>query len=492
MRFSLAVLALALVACAHHSAPPARHELELSGLSAQLLPEPSVRAAVSGDVQGTYAEVRFDYAEPLTLVTRGCFPNGDIADSGEVVNVPQPTGEERKLTLVGVSSLTIASKPLGALRAGLLGDEKHCTVTLGSDVLIRYALTIDPATRRLTVERTRTHDDYVAQLTAAQSSDELHLIDLTRDPNSDWPLLAVRATQPNAQVTGAFLLSLTAIQSGVVDQAAGEAGLQPREIFSGLPPVTGGKESKRGAAFDLTGLELSPGFGIEHVALQMLSGWTKPVALGVLGADVWGHFRATIDPMAGVLLLGRARVFAAGSRQQCATKGTAEISEEACFQLEQLPQSRGVDAVVTLWRDAPEGARVYLETLDEKGVPVPSDCRVGVSFLPADRGISLRHRIPWESIQKTLPQCAEQLAAAKKVALALYQDGALPECPGNCGFIQDVTTRRVSCECAPTGLGMSEMERRLLDIERMMKKEMPKTQQKQTPPEEGPEDDPQK
>lgn len=488
-------LLLVLGAC-HRAELTERRELDLTGLQASLLPEPQVRAAVAGEVQGTFAEVRFDFAEPLSLVTESC---GGFVDSGQTVSVATPGGDAREYALGGIQSLVVAGHPLGSVRAGLEAGsgEKRCVVTLGSDVLMPYAITIDPSMRTLSIRKTQAKEQYVEQISSgpAQSGpDEFHLIELSRDPNTDWPLLIIRARQTAAQVTGAFLLSMTELESGVVSHAAGEAGLQPRaDIFDAMPKGTP-RPKNAAKAFDLSALELSPGFGLDRATFQMITDWSKPAVLGVIGSDVWGHFRVTIDPTAGVLLLSRPRVFQSGNRQQCAAS-EGQLSESDCFQLRSLPVDQGgVDAVVTNWRDAPEGARVYLELLNDMNEPLRSECRVGVSFMSADRGMNARHRFPWAELEKRMPECATQLKSAKRAVLGLYEDGSLRECPGQCGFVQQTTTGRVSCECATGALGISQAERQFLEMyKQLMEKARQKpAEPKEEEPEETPPDDPQK
>lgn len=445
--------------------------MELSGLDASLLPEPQVRAAVAGEVQGATAEVRFDYAEPLTTVTRGCFAADAFIDSGETVEVRSPAGDMQARSLVQLRGVAVAGKRAGTLRAGLLAEEKRCTLTLGSDVLGKYALSVDPATRRLRVEKSKPREAYTAD---SSESEEQHFIDVSKDPQADWPLIAVRARQEQGgQVMGAFILSLVEPQSGVVGDVAGESGLSPNSAFmEDLPLPAGVKlpEKLKTRVFELDALELSPGFGLRHATLHFIDGWKKPQALGVIGADVWGRFRITLDPGAGVLVLRRPRVFASGERQQCAGAAAGQLSEEACFQLGGEQLARGVEAVVTIWRDAPQGARVYLELLDEKGAPIRSACRVGVTFAESDRGSSSRHRLPWNGLEKSMPKCAEDFLAAKSVAFGLYEEGSLRECPGQCGFVHEMNTGRVNCECQSAIAGLTDAERKFLEMYRDLMK----------------------
>lgn len=420
-------------------------------------------------MQGVSAEIRFDYAEPLTTVTRGCFPNGEFLDSGETVSVRTPGGDAQALSLMQLRGISIAGGQAGGLRAGIIANDKQCVVTIGSDVLQAYALTIDPGTRRLRIDKSKPREKYAE---TADESQELHLIEVSKDPTADWPLIAVRARQAEAQVMGAFIISLVEPQSAVVGEVAAEAGLGANSDFvEDLPMPPGIKlpEKLASRSFPLDSLELSPGFGLKHTTLRFID-WKQPQALGVIGSDVWGRFRMTLDPAAGVLVLRRPRVFASGVRQQCAGAQPGQLSEEACFELGGEKQPRGTEAVVTLWRDAPEGLRVYLELIDEQGQAIQSRCRVGVTFSESDRGASARHRLPWNGLEKSFPACSEDFFKARRVAFGLFEEGSLRECPGTCGFVHDVTTGRVSCECQSGVANISEAERKFLDMYRQLLK----------------------
>lgn len=470
-RAALCIAVAFALSCAHRGDVKLAKELKLDGLDAPLLPEPQVRAAVGGEVQGVSAEVRFDFAEPLTTVTRGCFEEGEFVDSGETVEVPSPTGEPQALTLVQLGGVAVAGVRAGGLRAGMIADEKRCVLTIGSDVLSPYAVTIDPATRRVRIEKSKPREQYLA---AQSEVEEQHFIDVSRDPKADWPMIAIRARQSQgAQVMGAFIVSLVEPQSGVVGDVAAEAGLVPNSAFlEDLPLPAGVKlpEKLKGRIFELDALELSPGFGLKYTTLHFMDGWKKPQALGVVGSDVWGRFRATLDPAAGLLVLRRPRVFASGERQQCAGRQPGQLSEEACFELRGEKQPRGAEAVVTLWRDAPQGARVYLELLDDKGAAIRSSCRVGITFSESDRGTSTRHRFPWAGLEQAMPRCAEEFLSAKGVAFGLYEEGGLRECPGQCGFVHDMNTGRVNCECQSVLANITEAERKYLEMYRELMK----------------------
>ena len=91
-------------------------------------------------------------------------------------------------------------------------------------------------------------------------------------------------------------------------------------------------------------------------------------------------------------------------------------------------------------------------------------CRIGVSFSEGERGRSAQHLFPWKRLAQTMPVCAAALAQATAATLGLFEEGSMLECPGVCGFVQDLRTSRVSCECQPkTGGNGSESERRFFE-----------------------------
>jgi hypothetical protein len=403
-------------------------------------------------------------------VTRACFAAGEFIDSGETVSVRTSSGDSLALSLVQLRGVSIAGRKPGSLSAGLIADEKQCVLTVGSDLLAGLSVSIDPATRRIRIDKSKPREQYAE---GNDEREEVHFIDVSQEPTADWPLITVRGTQAQAQVMGPFIVSLLEPQSSVVAQAAGEAGLGANsELLEDLPLPRGIKLPPKLAArsYPLDSLELSPGFGLKHASLQFIDTWKKPQALGVIGADVWGRFRMTLDPTAGVMVLRRPRVFASGVRQQCAGAQPGQLSEEACFQLGGEAQPRGVEAVVTLWRDAPQGLRLYLELLDEKGEALRSQCRVGVTFSETDRGVSSRHRLPWSGLEKSFPSCADDFLKAKSVAFGLFEEGALRECPGTCGFVHDTTTGRVNCECQSGLANITDAERKFLEMYRELLK----------------------
>jgi hypothetical protein len=443
---------------------------DLAGLRAPLRSGSSVRLLIDGSVDSHPAEVLLDLASPLTTVSLGCFD--EPPDSGGSVKFRSATGAAVELPEIVLRVARVGELRLGTRRVGLETSERRCELALGMDVLSNYAIEVDPARREVRIVRPQEKAAYLAEISGSKApSEEIHLVELSRDPTADWPLLTAKLEQGRAALIGPFVLSTREPHSLVADAAARRAGLTPgpdmlKELgLSGRVPIP---PSLSAPGYPLDQLELSPGFGLKFDAVASDGKWSNASAVGILGSDVWGRFYATIDPRAGVLMLRRPRVFASGERQQCATANGP--SEEACFQLTSSQAAgKPVDVVGVVWRDLPEGARVYLEPRGADGAPLQLSCRVGFSFEKSDRGASAEHYLPWEGLQKALPQCATELHRVREYTLGLFEEGALNECPGECAFVQELTTGRVTCECAPQLWGGgTEAEQRFLRIYRRL------------------------
>jgi hypothetical protein len=446
----LAAAGLLLGACHGALGPDAPDDL--AGLKAVLLPGASLRWAIAGTVDGRAAAIDFDFASPLTTVTQGCFD--DIPESGGRVRFPLARGGTAVLPEVLLRQARVGALRIGARRVGLdVSETQNCEVVLGTDVLAGYAAHLDPLTRELSLSHPKPRSWYVAQVGEAgeTSTDEVHLVELARDPTADWPVLTLKLEQPRAQLVGPFILSTREPHSTVSDSAAQRAGLKPGpDLLKDLEVAQdlASAPSLLTPGYPLNGIELAPGFGVKWGGVAADAQWKNPGAVGQLGSDVWGRFRLTLDLHAGVLLLERPRVFASGDKQRCAT--TAGPSEEACFQLNSSQVAgQPVSVVGIVWRDLPEGARVYLEPRGADGAPLQLPCRVGLTFEQSERGVSTEHGLPWEGLQKDMPACAAEMHKVASYALELVEEGSLEDCPGECAFVRELLTRRVRCECAP-------------------------------------------
>jgi hypothetical protein len=431
-----------------------------------------VRLMVAGSAEGHAADVYLDLASPLTTVTLGCFDTAP--ESRTTVRFPRASGGTSALSEVVLQGARLGELRLGTRRVGLDTTDPHkCELTLGTDVLAPYAVRLDPLTREVRLDRSRARADYLAQVgeSGEKSPDEVHLVDLSRDPTADWPVVTLRLKQSRAELVGPFVLSTREPHSVVSDAAAHRAGLVPGpDLLKELSVADGVAvpSTLLAPGYPLDALELAPGFGLRWDAVASDPKWSNAGAVGVMGSDVWGRFVSTIDIRAGVLLLRRPRVFASGDKQRCATPSGP--TEEACFQLNssQTP-GQPVDVVGVVWRDLPEGARVYLEPQAANGSPLQLSCRVGFTFDKADRGASTQHLLPWEGLQKSLPSCAEDLHKVASYRLELIEEGGLNDCPGECAFVQELLTNRVTCECAPQLWGGgTESEQRFLRMYRQL------------------------
>jgi hypothetical protein len=238
---------------------------DLSGFHAALRPGSAVKLSVDGSVEDTPAEVVLDLASPMTTVTLGCFD--EVPPSRRQVRFPTPSGEWADLPEISLRAARIGSLRLGSRPAALLSGPRTCELTVGTDVLDAYALSVDPLLREVRLERPRERGAYVAELEAkGDTADERHLLELTRHPATDWPLIILRLRQPGVDLTGPFIVSTREPHSIVSDAAAREAGLKPgADLFKELelPSSATVPSSLAAPGYPLEGVELSPGFALK-------------------------------------------------------------------------------------------------------------------------------------------------------------------------------------------------------------------------------------
>ena len=441
MRRALLVALWMLTGC-HRSMSAAPEQGGFAGKTFPLLSSPALRLSIPGSLGGKHVPILLDVDRPLSLVATGCFEGAPPPIEGQV-RAPDPTGI-REWAMVPLPGLRVGDVALPGFSAGLT-KEAACAVTLGADVLHPYALTVEPLRREVTFTVSRSREAYMAELTApgADPSLETHVLELSREPTGDWPLLAARVAQGEARLTGPFVLATRDPFSRIAVGPAEAQGLRTLETAGGQPA----------RAMWVDAVEVAEGVGVRSLVVET-SGWASPSSLGRLGPDVWGRFRATIDAQAGVLLLRRPRVLASGARQRCARPGTEGFDEESCYGLHTRKDPDGSLSVsATTFRDLPEGGRLYVEPLGEDGKPLQTGCRVGFTFTAGSRGATTQHRIPWPSLAQSMPECHAELSVVRGYGLALFEDGSMPECPLTCAFIHQPLTRRTLCECQPTPLG---------------------------------------
>jgi hypothetical protein len=413
---------------------------------------------VTGQVDGQEAFVSFDVAAALTLVTAGCFDAPRVSP-GRWKRVSPLGLRDEVLPLTRLSTLTVEGLRLPPQEAALRKGER-CEVTLGADVLDGLALHFDVRRRQLKLTPSQPRAVYRAMQFDGGTSE---VVEVTRDPTYDWPLVPVRLAQGKAALTAAFVLATDSPATVVLDSAASQAGLtRGLELLAGLPLPEGvvvSKELDAVKSVPFVRFDLAPGQGVSQGSVGLVQGTTVRAASGAVGLDVLGTFDFTLDVTAGALVLRRPLQLVDG-RPRCGPDG-----EASCFQLEQA----GHWLTATVWRPLPTGAKVYLE-----GGSASSRCRFGFSFGPGGEGRSTQHRLPWASLREASPACAQALERAGPFAFSLVEEEPLTGCPGICAFVADFSSGRQSCECQPArGALSADEERRLLGLYRQLMERAP-------------------
>lgn len=291
MRRAWVLLLLLLAGCHRATArEPAAPALALEGKVLALWPSARLRLVVEGQLGGQPVPVALDVARPLSTVSAACHGEALPPPAG-VAEVPEPTGGTTLWPLVRVAGLTLGGTALGSLRMGLT-RERTCAATLGLDVLGAYALTVDPLRREVAFARSRPRAVYAAE--QGSSSEPVHVLELSRDPLGDWPLVVARVVQGEAQLTGPFLLGSREPSSWLALEPAQAQGLQPLPAEAGVA-----------RALVAQAVELAEGLGVGPVQLECGVGWRQASTLGRLGPDVWGRFHTTLDVQGQALVLRR-------------------------------------------------------------------------------------------------------------------------------------------------------------------------------------------
>ena len=438
---ALLAAALMLGGCHRAAAPAPGRADSLVGLTLPLRPSPALQLAVHGTVGAQEAEVALDLSRPLTTASAGCFPGGPPAAEG-TARVPEPTGGFSEWERVTLPGLRLATASLGVLKVGL-SRQRECVVALGQDVLAPYALEVDPLRRELRFLASRPRAAWAQE--TAQPGEELLLLELSREPTADWPLVAARVQAEGRELTGAFVLGTREPFSRLAAGPARAAGLAP------LP-------GQQRQVYRVDSVALSEGAEVAPALLEAGGSWRHAGTLGRLGPDVWGRFRATLD-FAGHTLLLRRPAQAAGSRPGCG----ARADEEGCYGLHVRREPDGRLAVSgAVWRDLPRGGVLELEPTGSDASLAKSACRLGLTFAPTRRGASTQHVLPWAQLGQVLPQCAGVLAQAEGFTPTLFNDEAYAECPATCAYVRQLVSRGFSCECQPGPLGRGALPAQLL------------------------------
>jgi hypothetical protein len=444
-RIVVCAAAIGLAGCAR----AVRHQPadNLSGFTARLSFGAGLRLAVDGAVEDTPAVIVLDVASPLSTVSTSCLSDGRDLHPDRVARVRQLDGTVVDVPETALPPARIGSRRIGSRKVGVVAHQHRCVLSLGADVLSGYAIQFDPERRSVSFSESLARERYLRQ--AFSPTEEAHVVELTRHPDTDWPLVSARLSQGPAKVTATFIVSSRSQQSMISAEEARATRFEPAgdplEKSIGIDP--GRRLAENFPQFALDALELSPGFGIHRLVLRGDSGWKNPAAAGLLGTDVWGRFHWTIDLRAGIIVLRRPKASSAEGRQLCSSPDGRE-SEEACFALHTAKLGDSLSAIGVIWRDLPEGGRLHLDPVDSQGQPLQSVCQFGLSFQPGDRGSSMRRDFPWQAMEQAFPECAEVVRRADRFSLALFEEGPLTECQRDCAFVRRRGGRKVLCACA--------------------------------------------
>lgn len=433
-RLLAAALLLLGAACARGVGGPTVDDL--TGLTLPLVRTPGVQLAVPGKVDEIDAEVLLDSASPITISTEGCFAARAELTRREV-SQPLPEGGAEQLPTARLSGLQLGGLRYRPIEVGLVRGTR-CAVALGTDVLGPYALEVDVSRREVKFSAPRPRAEYARLAASRWAGAEAVLLELTKEPRHDWPLVAVRLLRGGQSLTVPFVVS-TREPVSVLSDEAGDA--------TGLKPLT-----DRVWGFDA--LELSPGVQVKEVLLKGRP-WKGQLAKGLLGADILGRFHFVLDVPAGVLVLHRPRVVASADRVQCQLGGA--LDEESCFELDLHKVQGGFSTSVGVWKALPRGGTLHLDLIGPGGERLTSACALGFAFSPTDRGATTQHDFPWPRLKSKVPACAEALKGAERLRPGLFEEAPLAECPGNCAFALDTHTRRLTCECAADPFGQSPL-----------------------------------
>ncbi|MBF5043742.1 hypothetical protein FGE12_15195 [Aggregicoccus sp. 17bor-14] len=368
----------------------------------------------------------------MSTASPGCFPEGPPR-AKERARVPEPTGGFSTWERVPLEGAQLGRAQLGSLSVGL-SREEGCVLALGQDVLAPYALEVDPLRRELRFSRSRPREAYLRA--PAVAGEERFVLELSREPTADWPLVAVRVRARERELAGAFVLGTREPFTRLAGNAAQGAG---------LAPVPGQARQ----AFLVDSVALAEGAAAGPLLLEVGAGWSHAGTLGRLGPDVWGRFLATLD-FAGHTLLLRRPAQVPGARAAC---GPGE-SEEGCYGLQVRREPDGRLSVSgAVWRDLPRGGRLELEPVGADPSLARSACRLGLTFAPGLKGQNTQHVVPWPVLAQQQPECAQVLAHAEGFTPALFEEDALDYCPATCAYVHQLVTRRFTCDCQPTPLG---------------------------------------
>ncbi len=461
---------LAFAAC--H--PPVRTPLRdsLVGVKAPLLPSPSLALVLPGRVGDRPAAVFLDSTARLPRVTTSCFDEPLMGGGRAVLVDPLEGSTERPLTRL--DDFTLADERLRTFRAALV-EGPTCEVFLGGALLDGVAFEVDALAREVRFVPSRPLAEW--RKLAEASADALWVLELTREPRHDWPMLPVRLSQGEASLTAPFVLSTAALQSTLLASRAEAAGLtRASALLADRPEL--GREAR--AALDavlVPVVELSPGLRAPPSRFELIRGAAASGLAGALGVDAWPAGDVTVDLTGGVFAIRRPRTFVEPGRGTRCSRG-GPSSEERCFELQVLRAKAGLVLSARVWSVPERGLAVLL---DLDGVS-SAECRVGLSVPAHKAGVSTQHLLPWPSLAKSQPGCRQALAKATGARFGALSDGPAP-CPQLGVFVAEPSRAQLTCEGGRGLTGASGLsEATVLDwLEKDLREAAP-------PPEEEPPD----
>jgi hypothetical protein len=420
MKSRCLVLLVGVSACTHLTPfnPGALSEQTFS-----IRPGWSMALAMDGSVAGRPAVVRLAVEEPVSRVTQGCFESTPEVlarvDTGSDAGVGRPQIQNEVLA----GDVRLGRRLLGDVRA-LLDPAEGCEMTLGSEVLLAFALEVSPAARTVTFHQK------LPATPRFRSEDSLD-VELTLDPKTDRPSLAVQLDTAGSPLTLPMVL------------ATAEERVQVSAEAASLLVGNGGPN--RLAA---TALAFAPGWELQHVDVSVLGqsqGEERQGQLdeglpaisngvsGVLGAEAWGHYHVLID------LRGRHLVL---YRRPPPVEG--ETGPESWTHLSSDSRPNGSLVRLISWQTLNRGAQLPLEPVY---VQLRS-CRIGLTLGPEDPGASLEVAIPWPALEKDFPSCAKEVAAVPAWTGDMEVSPTSPPCRGSCVYAQEVSSGHTLCSCS--------------------------------------------
>ncbi len=415
-------LLLGVAACTHLTPFSPR---ALSGQTLSLRPGWSMALAVDGSVAGRPAVIHLAVEEPLSRVTEGCFESTPESvarvDTGGALTDAGTPSRRRFQEQVVANNVQLGSRVLGDVVA-LRDGGTTCELTLGSEVLIGFVLEVNPGGRTVT---------FHAEMPTVPvyRTEESVVLELTLDPRTDRPSLAVQLDASGSPLTLPMVLA-TADSRVRVSAEAGRA-------------LAGNGVS--GTSLFPKSLSLSPGWALHHVSVSVEAAadgaagpsgaeeQPAPGLSGVLGADAWGHYRVLIDLRGQHLVL---------NRRPPPVEGGPGPESWTSLSSESTP--KGSLLRLVSWQTLDAGGHLSLEP----GYVELRSCRLGLTLGPEDPGASFEVSLPWPGLEKEMPACAQEVASVPAWTGELDVNAASRPCSGTCVYAQELPAGRTVCQCS--------------------------------------------